>query len=1010
MDPCHAQASGALLVPLLHYDLTMEACEEMDRTHHSSMVDSTTHSSGSNSSRTLPYFRNQGLLGKNTMDLIRNPSTTFCSLGMGVESVTPVASSSSSSSSSKFLYGSEPLGNILTSWEEAENDILDYPRSGLTMSMWIKFQNLPDNDETSRNATTMIRHIVTLGSDSGSSSSTWRNDNNVEHDIMSICEQSVIDFQLSMVGQNQLEMIYRTSDQHFQPCQRLLLDIPQQMTSWSNSSSRLAHLSISLGHKHQEVLFNGQSLALVREPFDDKLHHWSTSSILQFFSYPYVLSNREVNQSLPWNGQVFQFSFYGNVLDERQVKMIISEGLPPSQPFAIPREAEIYEDARDEYGTLQEIDMSIAYLDREIDNLLTLIGVPHQPPAKVFFYITRFPSRGSIIYPGGNRTIEPDESYPVLVEDVESLVFLPLHNDHSDFPGVAYSSFDYCVTTNHNSILASSQCTSATISVIVNPVNDAPEAIPAGPFFIHEGIQEEDQAIKLTGFDVDEGDYVQVIEITSPPSLGYLYLSVATFREDGLLHGTLLSDINYTISGKEAYIEYRFTDYDKKAVQGSSVVDFFRFRVQDKMGSWSNEEEVEIRVLANIFSFAVESTLSTSDSEDETANLVLAWSDKSGWNRTIGAFIESPPINGTMFDETNRAVREHTIVMSRDGVSREGSINLTYIVTPGKCRHGDALYIRDSFSFRIVSLNTDGQIMSVSTRTIGSINVPCAVEPLIVSVDNEFLSVAAFSTHFDNPCSGYKFDFTDKAKRECSNIVAMPEIHVHNSQRQAENVFVSISTMHGLLSLNQGMLGDIESLSDQTQMRPKIRLLSPPGKVQDILSTIHFQSDVIGTDEIRLVLQSGKCNHEKGYLIEHNFSDSGAKCYKTERAIVVDVMSNHSGPEGFIRREFPWIPLPFTFCMLLFLKLRGKSREILRRRDKSGDLNEEKTCDLTSLQSDVVRWKQHYDAETGFFYYQNVEDGEITWDPPLDERFEPASNVDQKVDGKLVASTQIAIE
>lgn len=35
----------------------------------------------------------------------------------------------------------------------------------------------------------------------------------------------------------------------------------------------------------------------------------------------------------------------------------------------------------------------------------------------------------------------------------------------------------------------------------------------------------------------------------------------------------------------------------------------------------------------------------------------------------------------------------------------------------------------------------------------------------------------------------------------------------------------------------------------------------------------------------------------------------------------------------------------------------------------------------------AVRWIQHYDTESGYHYYENIEDGTTTWDPPLDENF-----------------------
>lgn len=36
------------------------------------------------------------------------------------------------------------------------------------------------------------------------------------------------------------------------------------------------------------------------------------------------------------------------------------------------------------------------------------------------------------------------------------------------------------------------------------------------------------------------------------------------------------------------------------------------------------------------------------------------------------------------------------------------------------------------------------------------------------------------------------------------------------------------------------------------------------------------------------------------------------------------------------------------------------------------------------------RWREHYDENSGFYYYENVDNGTVTWNPPLDESFIPA--------------------
>jgi hypothetical protein len=524
-------------------------------------------------------------------------------------------------------------------------------------------------------------------------------------------------------------------------------------------------------------------------------------------------------------------------------------------------------------------------------------------------------------------------------------------------------------------------------------VNDPPTAIVPDPYYVHEGTSEEPIALRLSGLDVDLGDGVQAIEITVPPSLGYLYLSVSTFRtEDNLLHGTLLSSIDNIIPGEEAYVEYRFTGYSEVIVQGTSVVDFFRFRVKDKMGAWSDEVEAEIRIISNLFP-VIEGTPWTIPSSDYNTPCQIRWTDHALVNRTSGVFFESITSKGELIGSEDTLVKENTIISLSSGISDENNVSVTYRVSSNDCiKEGDDFYITDSFTYRIVSLDEDGQLTSTSELVEKQIRVQCSVKPIALKVHDKSLNILAFGHRFDHPCSGYVFNFTAQSKQLCLDVAIVPNITVEGHGSQPESLFLTISSRDGLLSLNTELLDDVQPIYDQEQMRNKIRLLVPPNRVSAILSSILFQSEVEGRDEIHIVVEYGRCNHKVSTLLEQNFSESGPECYKEEIIIPVDVAGNDDYPDELLFREFPWIPLPFALCMLIFLKLRGKSREIMAKHNlEESRRQEEVTCDLTSEQSRDVRWQQHYDTDSGFYYYQNLEDGEVTWDPPLGEQFIPSA-------------------
>ncbi|KAL3922803.1 MAG: hypothetical protein SGILL_002006 [Bacillariaceae sp.] len=890
------------------------------------------------------------------MPILRDVTSTSCSLGMGVQAFT----NNNNTPTPAFLSGLEPMNTVLSALQDSFNN-------GLTMSFWIKHPEEEDLGTTSQ-------PILTIGT--GMQEEGTANDNGP----LTFCDTFNLDFQLSMIGRNQLEWVFRTRDPFFSPCQRIVVDI-------SSTNHDFAHISISLTNLHQKLYYNGELISEKREMFDNKLRHWDDSGKVQFFSYPDVASIGGNTTNLPWRGQLLQFSMYSGMKDRPDVIELLSEALPPTQPFALPMVAHIWEDGMDHDGNIQALQLPIWYVDQEVDNLLSYLDVVHQPASKPQLYITNFPSRGSLMSTESNHTIMAVEDAPVWVQQADQdLIFLPNHNEYSDFSGSSYASFEFCWSTN--AILSSSQCASATVSVVVDSVNDPPVATIPSLYRVHEGINEEDQAMKLTGTDVDKDDFINAVQITSQPSLGYLYLSVGTFRQqDHLLHGTLLSEINNTVYGKQAYVEYRFTGYDEVVLQDNSVKEYFKFRVQDSFGAWSDEVEAEILVLPNIFSEIKSNRAWTIPSLDGQAQHSVSWDDKSGLNRTTGIYIESLPKKGTLRDESNEAIETQAVVTS--SVTGVG-LNVSYHAALGACNQEEDFYSHDSFTYRVVSLGIKGQITTASKLKTHNISVQCTVEPLLLKADYTSMNVSVFPFRMDHACSGYMFNFSEESKQNCSDSVALPSFSVQNIHRLDEPILVSISTMSGFLTLNHEISDELSPISDQEQMRPNIRLLSPPEMLSDVLSSIHFQSDIVGEDTVRVVIEYGRCSHNTADLLKQGVSSlyDHDECVQEEATVQVRVLPNpEKGTVSYCKRDFPWVPLPFAIFMILFIKMRGWSREVLLKYEQSHDGH---TCQLTSEGSQDIKWQQYYDQRQGMMYYKNLEDGEITWTPPENnEQFIP---------------------
>ena len=858
--------------------------------------------------------------------LIRNANTTTCVSGFGVESkFNNTNDVSKDMKMSNTVFASKNIESFL---EMLDDDAMPFLQgNGLTITFWIRPSDVHEyicSDARNCEELTSSRTIFTIGWDTFSSKTSPTAGS-------TLCDKGKMDFQLSISETNMLEIVYRTSDQMFEPCQRMKANVSSKVASDDKTKflSKPMHIAISLGSYHQEIFVNGKSLARRREFFDANLKHWNPMSLLQFFTYP----TREYQQSLPWKGQFFQFSVYSGTLNENQVKSVISEGLPPSQPVSHPKVVHINEDALDSNGTLQQIQMPYIFLDNEINSLIRSLELPYQPVPIVRHYITRFPTRGSLLYTEDGRIIGPNGNLPVLVSNTDRLILIPRKDEHSEFYGRTYTSFDYCVTTNK--IIMSSQCTATTISVVVNPVNDPPLAIVPPLYVVYEGLHEEAEALLLTGSDVDKNDFIQNIQITSPPKMGHLFLSVSSFRkDDNLKHGTMLEEVNYTVRGDEVYVEYRFSDYNRTTVQDSFVMDYFKFRVQDSEGNWSSETEVNIQVLSSLSS-------STSNTYERAPSLVvkgrpskqLIGVDSSRLNRTLGFLIKSLPSTAVILKEAGFPFVKNQIIEASNhsfkGDTTMAWANVRFAGIGGVCNQSDNHIAYDNLKYQVVALDSDKEVMSMSSVYEEEFPIVCDVEPISMHfpTGEGWTSVSTFVSDAADSCSGYMFDYTEASKLSCRDTTKVFGLQIENAENLREPVYAVITTSSGgFLSMNQNHFLDILSLVDQPVMRSSIRFISPAENLANALSEIHFQSDSVGSFKIQVNLEYGRCNHSEAFLVEHDLSESTLKCHKTQAKIHVNVQKNIQ-EVGSSHYPFPWFPLLVIIVLGPIFYIKGKARQ-----------------------------------------------------------------------------------
>ena len=883
-----------------------------------------------------------------TLSLSRNLNATKCSLGYGMETNNDFESKTGIDR----VKSLQSIQSVLENLKE-RNGV-----SGVTFSLWIKLSSDTNNMMN-------MGRIFTVGNPRNKLALEEMDD---YYYPLTECDEQQIDLQLS-VHKNRLEVMYRNSDTFFETCRRIRIeDLPLQ--------SGIHHVVITLGDNHQQIVLNGQPSTISQDPFDPKLSHWKEDSLLFFFSYPGY-------HHPSWNGRIYQFSLYGQRWNSTQARLELTQGLPPTEPYALSRRIQINEDAESIPGShntewyrhpnsynrssLPSIDLPIGFVDYEIDELLQSLALIHNSTHKLHFYLIRPPSRGDLYDTDGTKLSKEKDLITLLKGN--SIIFLPVYNEHSPLPGSTYSSFDFCVTTNQ--IFTASQCRyTGTIDIVVNSINDPPEAIVTNkPYAVHEGIYEGSGGLKLTGRDVDAGDKIVAIQITSSPQYGYLYLSVPIFREDGLIHGTRLSDLNNTIPGSEVIIEYRYIGSDQ-VVQGTAATDTFKFRVQDNHGAWSESVMVKIQILPSL---NVTSPSVFLVKEEEPTSILVHGRDISGLNRTIGFYVETvpPKEEGILIDETNMQVEQSSILNFTQ-------LNLTFLPTTELCINRTKA--KTAFTYRMLAYSNDNQIRSVSPSIVSAISIDCNDKLLSISIDQDYYNINTFDASVSDPCCGYHYNKSSIEVGSCTSAAIISDLRVCGYDTHSEQVLVSISSSHGLLTINREERSHLKIVEGHDEMRQSMSFFVLPMNLEKVLSYLHYQTERPGEDKIQIIVH---CGSNKNLIINgmEKLPES-SDCVDIVTTIQVKASKIQERQRRNLYRKFPWVSLSFTLTMVCLLKAKGKIRKFLTKKRVMDAHDDElhRNC----------RWREHYDENSGFYYYENLDNGTVTWNPPLDESFIPA--------------------
>ena len=849
-------------------------------------------------------------------------------------------------------------------------------------------------------------------------------------DTLDVCRQNGVDLLLAQQGTDELVVWYRTSDPYFTPCQMYSLGHVLRVSpsssalssnqSNSNSSSissqsnnsagggPINHIVISFTDHLQQFIVNGQALPPLQQPFSNNLNQWNLQQDgLFLFHHPAPSSSSSSSSSFlttttVWRGTLYQLAIYAGALTFNQAHTLLAQGLPSTPDYAVAEIVTMNEDAEPGppgshdtawYRTpppvsgAASIALTIGSLEQRVSDLVQAAGLtyarPLPPPPHV--YITGLPASGCLYLTTSGKKLGCDAPGALTAASIlyevkgttttpPSVVYLPVFNQYSEANNVPLANFSYCVS--ETPILSPHQCQSAVVSIVVESVNDPPIATAVGPFTVSEGLASsfsQSPQIQLTGTDVDVGDFIELVQITVPPRLGYLTLSVGTFRSDNLTNGVRLSAVNDTVHHGTDLVFVRYvyddpTSTNDIVVKDDDVTDQFTFRVADSHGRWSEEQVVEIQIVSALISIAPATLLVPADASRGTINVVWHGNDTSGYQRSIGFLVESVPNPslGVLLDgATQQVVQPGDFSSQIDRFPYLAGAAMTFVPSPNYCTE-DPSSLQDSWiSFRVVAFDGNNTtVVSMSDLQHQSVVVECPVDDLTLSGPSSQVSAMTMNPLYETldaskaAINGIQVTTKDAGSADFVTVVVLSGPAFMTFSRVTWSRVVPI---HGRNALQQG----------------NITFLASPKDLTDIFQDFFVQSLDAGEFQVTILLQYGDCSAE-GPISSNAQPMQSVDCQILRRDVALlfrdgeirDVRSKLLDWRWAIGLLFISIALASSLALYGYLE----SRWILRKDE---------------LTQDVPLWLQLRNPDNDMFYYMNTDTGEVTYQPPLNEEFVP---------------------
>jgi hypothetical protein len=949
----------------------------------------------------------------NSTPFIRSGANIKCAPSFGV--VSEAANTGQGTVSVSFVSSRESL-------QEVFRRVVD-DETGLSIEVFFKPADALSNEtsfDAEADSLKALRPIITIGRSPALS-------DQMTHDAMDStdCGTNRLVFQLAQRG-DKLEVMFRSSDDVFEACQR-------SSQAVRIKPGQLAHVVVSMRENQQNVYVNNRLETTLQQRLQFRDWMGQDETHLSLFSYPMK------EAAVLWQGTIHKVAMYPKFLAAPDVASMLKTGLPSTSPVPINATLVINEDAeivpnshppgwylkQAPLADAERIVLRYGWVDYDLHTLQTsALGSAPIDLRPIYTYVTKPPATGCLyqvdgaLIGCGNNATNHSVLLPVVGEPMGSqIVYLPPFNQHSATENSntsslgVFATIEYCVSDKV--LISVTQCKwRGSLAVIVSPVNDPPVTYESKTYHVMESSDAAaSPKMHLSGYEVDIDDSIQNVQVTKLPSKGSLLLSVTTFRKDRLRHGTPFEGIRNileTSSSDPVYALYLWNaslslNHGGLPVQGTSVTDSFKYRVADTSGAWSNEQTVHIKIVSAIACQPPPVVSMDEDSHDEST---LEWfaNDTSDYKRDLQFFVESVP-----------APELGTLIYSGRPILSGQTMNFTlpypYKASVSSAFHPASNYCtglergRDvAIRFHVVALeHRSRRIVSVSDAQIQRIEVLCFRDELKLTVPPGPFSLSGLTLR-----SAAEASRRAKAAGSASTSgrvddyqVAMTGIKVQTVDSPLDVVNVTVSTESGYLSFNRK---DWQQAAVHSQGRGRfssgsITFLASPVDLNRIFHNLTYQTFTPGNDSLAIRLEYGNCAW-LNRTVEFPSVPASNSCQILSCTIpVVAEPDSHAGPKTRLLSGLHWQLLQLLVSMICFPALflvvsRVEDKWSERSANGGDDAIMDGDDDETVFDASDPVWIQYRCPDTGDYYYQNREDGTVTWMAPLGDSYVPWSNCD----------------